>query len=78
MIEIQRFRQTGECSAEVEFATSKGSFRCFWYQHRGQKQADGALQPPRRELAEAKEGGKILAFKANEVSSGRAMHWHGF
>ncbi|MCI5143136.1 MAG: chromosome segregation protein SMC, partial [Candidatus Electrothrix sp. ATG1] len=61
-------RQTGECSAEVEFATSKGSFRCFWYQHRGRKQADGALQPPKRELAEAKEGGKILASKANEVA----------
>ncbi|XCN71498.1 MAG: AAA family ATPase [Candidatus Electrothrix aestuarii] len=61
-------RQCGECSAEVEFATVKGTFRCSWYQHRGRKQADGALQPPKRELSEAKEDGKILTTKANEVA----------
>ncbi len=60
-------RQTGECSAEVEFATVKGTFRCSWYQHRGRKLAAGALQAPKRELSEV-ESGKILASKANEVA----------
>jgi exonuclease SbcC len=60
-------RQTGECSAEVEFATIKGIFRCSWYQHRGRKQADGALQPPKREMSDA-ETDKILTSKANEVA----------
>ncbi len=60
-------RQCGECSAEVEFSTVKGIFRCFWYQHRGRKQANGALQPPRRELS-AVETGKILASKTNKVA----------
>ena len=61
-------RQSGECSAEVEFATVKGAYRCSWYQHKGRKQADGALQPPKRELSEV-EGGRILASKANEVAA---------
>ncbi|WP_339137352.1 MAG: AAA family ATPase [Candidatus Electrothrix sp. GW3-4] len=60
-------RQSGECSAEVEFATIKGIFRSSWYQHRGRKQADGALQPPKRELSEV-ESGRILTTKANEVA----------
>ncbi len=61
-------RQSGECSAEVEFATIKGAYRCSWYQHKGRKQAAGALQPPKRELSEV-EGGRILASKANEVAA---------
>ncbi|MCW5213380.1 AAA family ATPase, partial [Desulfobulbus sp. TB] len=60
-------RQTGECSAEVEFATIKGNFRCSWHQHRSRKQAHGALQPPKRELSKV-EGGKILATKTNKVA----------
>ncbi|CAK8716482.1 hypothetical protein KKHLCK_05610 [Candidatus Electrothrix laxa] len=61
-------RQSGECSAEVEFVTVKGAYRCSWYQHKGRKQAAGALQPPKRELSEV-EGGRILASKANEVAA---------
>ncbi len=60
-------RQSGECSAEVEFATVKGAYRCSWYQHKGRKQADGALQAPKREISEV-ESGKILASKSNEVA----------
>ena len=30
-------RQTGDCSAEVEFETGKGRFRCHWSQHRSRK-----------------------------------------
>ncbi|MCI5150116.1 MAG: chromosome segregation protein SMC, partial [Candidatus Electrothrix sp. MAN1_4] len=59
-------RQTGECSAEVEFATVKGIFRCSWSQHRSWKKADGNLQSPKRELS-AVDTGKILADSISEV-----------
>jgi exonuclease SbcC len=62
-------RQTGECFAEVEFMTSKGAYRCSWYQHRSRKRADGSLQPPKRELSCLNTAEKnILASKANEVA----------
>jgi exonuclease SbcC len=60
-------RQTGECFAEVEFETAKGHFRCHWSQHRSRKQADGQLQPPRHEIAEA-ESGMILESKLKAVA----------
>ena len=61
-------RQTGECFAEVEFETAKGRFRCHWSQHRSRKQADGQLQSPRHEIAEA-ESGMILESKVKAVAS---------
>ncbi|MCI5228208.1 MAG: chromosome segregation protein SMC, partial [Candidatus Electrothrix sp. AX2] len=62
-------RQKGECSAEVEFATIKGNFRCFWSQHRSRKKADGNLQPPKRELSCLDTPKKnILANTINEVA----------
>ena len=61
-------RQTGECFAEVEFETAKGRFRCHWSQHRSRKQADGQLQSPRHEIAEA-ESGVILESKLKAVAS---------
>ncbi len=60
-------RQTGECSAEVEFETAKGRFRCHWSQHRSRKQADGQLQPPKHEIAEAASG-MILESKLRAVA----------
>ncbi|ABQ26170.1 AAA family ATPase [Geotalea uraniireducens] len=60
-------RQTGECFAEVEFETAKGRFRCHWSQHRSRKQADGQLQSPRHEIAEA-ESGMILESKLRAVA----------
>ena len=60
-------RQTGECSAEVEFETVKGRFRCHWSQHRSRKQADGQLQQPRHEIAEAVSG-TILESKLKAVT----------
>ena len=59
-------RQTGECFAEVEFETAKGRFRCHWSQHRSRKQADGQLQSPRHEIAEAGSG-MILESKLRAV-----------
>ena len=60
-------RQTGECFAEVEFETGKGRYRCHWSQHRARKQADGKLQSPRHEIAEA-ESGQIIESKLTAVT----------
>lgn len=43
-------RQTGECFAEVLFATGEGEFRCHWSQRRARKKPSGALQDQRHEL----------------------------
>jgi len=59
-------RQTGECCAEVEFETAKGRYRCHWSQHRARKRADGKLQAPRHEIAEA-ESGRIIESKLTAV-----------
>jgi DNA repair protein SbcC/Rad50 len=60
-------RQLGECSAEVEFETARGRFRCHWSQHRARKQAHGKLQSPRHEIAEAGSG-QILESKLTAVA----------
>ncbi|MBT1072204.1 AAA family ATPase [Pelotalea chapellei] len=60
-------RQTGECYAEVEFETARGRYRCHWSQHRSRKAADGQLQSPRHEIAEA-ESGLILESKLRAVA----------
>jgi exonuclease SbcC len=49
-------RRTGECYAEVVFESQFGRFRCHFSQHRARKKADGDLQTPRHEIAEAGEG----------------------
>ncbi|MEE9367462.1 MAG: AAA family ATPase, partial [Pontiella sp.] len=58
-------RQTGECYSEVLFETAKGTFRANWHQQRARKKANGALQGPKREIAN--EQGTILATKLREV-----------
>ncbi len=60
-------RQTGECFAEIEFETAKGRFRCHWSQHRSRRLADGQLQSPKHEIAEA-DSGIILESKLKTVS----------
>ncbi|HEY3489909.1 MAG TPA: AAA family ATPase [Candidatus Deferrimicrobiaceae bacterium] len=60
-------RQLADCSAEVEFETAKGLFRCHWSQHRARKQADGNLQAPRHEIAEAATG-LIIESKLTAVA----------
>ncbi len=46
-------RHTGICFAEVEFKTVKGHFRCNWSQHRSRQKANGDLQQPKHEIADA-------------------------
>ena len=62
-------RQTGECFAEVVFSSQSGRFRCHWAHHRSRKKANGELQIPRHEIAEATEGGKVLENKLTSVLS---------
>jgi exonuclease SbcC len=49
-------RQTGECFAEATFETQAGRYRCHWSQHRARGRADGNLQGPRHEIADAVSG----------------------
>lgn len=60
-------RQTGECYAEVVFASQAGRYRCHWAQHRSRKKSDGELQSPRHEIAEADAEGKVLENKLVSV-----------
>lgn len=46
-------RHNSECFAEVTFETSAGRYRCHWSQHRARNKPDGALQPPKHEIANA-------------------------
>lgn len=59
-------RQTGECFAEVTFATQSGQYRCHWSQHRSRRKADGELQQPKQEIANALNG-EVLESKLREV-----------
>lgn len=59
-------RQTGECFAELTFATGSGTYRCYWYQHRGRRKAGNPLQTQRHELVDAATG-KILESKVSSV-----------
>ncbi len=59
-------RQSGECFAEVSFATPNGHYRCHWSQHRSRRKADGELQQPKQEIANA-DSGELLESKLREV-----------
>lgn len=59
-------RHTGECFAELTFATAQGVYRCYWYQHRGRRNAANPLQTQRHELVDATSG-KILEAKVSSV-----------
>lgn len=61
-------RHTGECFAEVVFATQSGRFCCHWGQHRARRQPDGALQPAKHELSEV-DTGQIIATGARAVEA---------
>lgn len=60
-------RQTGECFSEVLFETQAGRFRCHWSQRRAHKKADGELQTPKHEIAEA-DSNQILETKLRGVA----------
>jgi len=59
-------RQAGECSAEVQFETQKGRYRCSWSQHRARRRPDGELQLARHEISDA-DSGKVLESKMTSV-----------
>ena len=61
-------RQTGECCAEVTFATNTGQFRCTWSQRRARKHPGGELQAPKHEMANA-ESGEVLDSTIRGVAS---------
>jgi exonuclease SbcC len=64
-------RRTAECFAEIVFETTRNGlkrrYRCYWGQHRARKNADGVLQSPRREIADA-DSGKVIESKILEVN----------
>ncbi len=60
-------RQTGECYAEVMFESQAGRFRCHWEQRRARKKAEGNLQSPRHDIAEAGPNGKVIEHQLRRV-----------
>lgn len=63
--------QSGECFAEVTFATKSGTFSCHWYQRRARKHPQGDLQDPKHEIVELQESGEgtILESKRSQIGS---------
>lgn len=59
-------RQTGECFAEVVFASQAGQFRCRWDQRRARKSPGGNLQSQEHQIAEALTG-KLLESRVSRV-----------
>jgi exonuclease SbcC len=59
-------RQYGECFAEIEFTTTKGTYRCRWGQHRSRKKAKGDLQSPQHEIVDTKDD-RVIAHKIKDV-----------
>lgn len=74
-------RQTGECFAEVTFATQSGRYRCHWSQRRARKKPDGELQAPKHEIANA-DSGEIFEAKlrgvAEEIETATGMDFDRF
>ena len=53
-------RHTGTCFAEATIAVHDRRYRCYWSQHRARRRADGELQNPKHEIADATSG-QLLA-----------------
>jgi len=60
-------RQTGECYAEVTFATQSGRFCCNWSQRRAHRKAGGELQAPRHEISNL-DTGTVVETKLRGVA----------
>ncbi len=61
-------RRTGECFAELQFETIKGSYICRWSQRRARNRADGELQQPKHEISLTSTG-EILEEKISGVKT---------
>jgi exonuclease SbcC len=59
--------RTGECFAEVVFASKEGTFCCHFSQHRARKKPDGALVNAHHEISDY-QSGAILASKKRDVA----------
>ncbi|PIE56882.1 MAG: chromosome segregation protein SMC [Desulfobulbus propionicus] len=57
-------RQTGECYAEVVFASQAGQFRCHWEQRRARKKPDGNLQDQEHQIIDDTTGKPIETKKS--------------
>ncbi|PID77395.1 MAG: chromosome segregation protein SMC [Deltaproteobacteria bacterium] len=60
-------RQTGECYAEVLFASQSGRFRCHWEQRRARKKADGKLQDHEHQISEDNADNSIIESRKSLV-----------
>ena len=60
-------RESGECSAEVEFLLAAGKFRATWEMRRAHNKPDGALQPQKRYVYDCE--GNPLAEQVTEVNA---------
>ncbi len=74
-------RHTGHCSAEVEFATVHGHYRCNWSQRRARGNPRGKLQQHQHEIVDAGSDtvleSKVKAV-AGEVERVTGMDFHRF
>jgi exonuclease SbcC len=61
-------RHMGECTAEVEFACTGGTFRSVWQLQRARKKPDGKLQPAKRRVI-ALPGETIVAEGIKEADT---------
>ncbi|MDQ6992380.1 MAG: AAA family ATPase [Mariprofundus sp.] len=61
-------RQTGECYAEVAFATEAGRFRCHWSQRRARTKAGGELQTAKQEISDA-DSGVVYETKLRHIAA---------
>ena len=74
-------RHTGECFAEVTFATQAGRFRCHWSQHRARRKPNGELQQARHEIADADTGALLetsLHGVAGQIEAATGMDFDRF
>lgn len=58
-------KNTGECSAEVEFEVSGVNYRAVWQRHRSGNSSGGKIQPPKRYIYD--EVGQSLVRGAKEA-----------
>ncbi len=74
-------RQTGDCFAEVVFATQAGRYRCHWSQRRARRKQGGELQAPKHEIADADSGeifGVGIRGVADQIETATGMDFDQF